>query len=278
MAGEVIDRRVPVCAFFDEQNRLRGVIASASCHAVCNMDQNLSADYPSVLTRKAEYHYPDVPFLFLQGRGADVNPCMGGEAGIEKLGQELAESVFAALNQMKGNGLSRGPIDRQYRTVPVPMCIPPREKMEQELSSLVQQIRATEDVHERHTQSIEFVWRQKMLRILEKGKNPVVEADLALVIVGGEFALAFVSFELLTLTGNSIEEMLMQRGISADKCFVIGYTNQTNGYLAPSAESGMDGYETRGAAHWYGLPECCAESERTVLRTFSVMAEELFGE
>lgn len=279
---DVIDRRVPVCAFFDTQERLRGVIASASCHAVCNTDMEISADYPSVLTREAAERYPGVPFLFLQGRGGDVNPYSDEYAGtmlpLEILGRELADCVFAAMDSMEGGTEELSGIRSVYRTVPVPMWYPAREDLEECLANIRQRLLTAAPEADRRLLHVELAWHIQALSEIEKTEEPFVNADFQIVVIGNAWVLAFVPFELLTPTGNAIEEMIARYGIPSEKCFVIGYSNGTNGYLAVSSESKSEGYETCGAAHWYGIPICCAESEQTVLQTFSNMAEELLGD
>ncbi len=275
---EIIDRRVPVCAFYDEQDALRGVIVSASCHAVCHLDFTVSADYPSVLTKAAAETYPGVPFLFLQGRGADIDPVMKGEEGISLVGESLTKNVFGALKAMAGTaGWTGDAIQSVFCPTTVPMHVPPCETLEAEAAAIAEQICRDPDAQQRHYASVELNWRQKMAQLLKSGATPAVEADLQMAVIGGEWVLAFVAFELLTPTGNAIEAMLKSRGIAPEKCFVIGFSNQNNGYLAPSAESGTNTYETCGASHWYGLPECCAESETTVLNALTAMADGLLG-
>jgi hypothetical protein len=95
--------------------------------------------------------------------------------------------------------------------------------------------------------------------------------------IGERAAIAFVPFEMLTATGNAVERILASLGANAPECLVIGYSNGTNGYLCPSAEADEAGYETAGAARWYGLPECSAETEKAVLRGVHSLADRLFG-
>lgn len=90
---ELCDRRIKICGFYDTENSLKGALVLASCHATCSSGMLLSADYPSVLTQAAQEKYPGVPFLFLQGRGADADPLLPDELGdderIAALGGEL---------------------------------------------------------------------------------------------------------------------------------------------------------------------------------------------
>ena len=102
---ELCDRRIKICGFYDTENSLKGALVLASCHATCSSGMLLSADYPSVLTQAAQEKYPGVPFLFLQGRGADADPLLPDELGdderIAALGGELADKVLSALENFE---------------------------------------------------------------------------------------------------------------------------------------------------------------------------------
>ena len=81
----IIDRRVKAAVFNGPDGKIRGVISSGCCHPVINTTIEISADYLQVLTRRSiEEH--GVPFLFLQGRGADINPCTFEDMDIEEVG------------------------------------------------------------------------------------------------------------------------------------------------------------------------------------------------
>lgn len=273
---EIINRNIFVGAFYDEANTLQGVIASAACHAVCNTDYTISADYPGVLTQKASTAFPGVPFLFLQGRGADINPPCGGIEGIQSMGNELTDRIFTALKRTQETNGVQGEFTSLFRCAKIPMCYPSKDILLTELADFkAQATDLSADAAARRYPEVELIWHSKALEAIETKQEPYVDADLQMVSIGGSFVMVFVSFELLTTTGNTIEAMLSSYNIDPDKCFVIGYANGTNGYLCPSAESGQDGYETRLAAHWYSLPECCEKSEETVLCEVADMAKTL---
>ena len=267
----IIDRRVFVCGFFDREEKLRGVITSASCHAVCNTSMLISADYPSVMTRRATELYPDVPFLFFQGRGADIDPIKDEETA----GQEFADCVFAGLERL-GDPLFEGELKSCYRTVKMPMCYPSDELVETMLKAAKENLSAAQSLEESRASVVETAWCIRMTQAKEKGIEPAIEGDIAMMTVGKELAFVFLPFELLTATGNAVEKMLASYGIAAEKAFVIGYSNANNGYLAPSDEAGDSTYETEESSVWYGLPFCSADTEKMVLATVSDMAKELF--
>lgn len=129
--GAQCDRRVKTLSVWEPAGALLGVIVSACCHPVLRTDMNISADYPAVLTRDAEKLYRGIPFLFLQGCGGDINPCFAQktdytagftmEDACERLGGELRDSVFGALEKAAGNREKPGKLKVSYASVRVPM-------------------------------------------------------------------------------------------------------------------------------------------------------------
>ena len=271
---EEIDRRVFVWGFFDLEGKLKGALASASCHAVCSTDMRISADYPGVLTKRAGEKYPGVPMLFLQGRGADIDPQIFEENGIVSLGEQLSDCVFAGLERAaKEVGVS-GEIKSAFSRESIPFRKPSAEKISAMTAQYSKALAEAKDDRQRRSASVKLYWT---LKNREAANDPCLVADLQILKIGDEAAIAFVPFETLTVTGNAVESILSSHGVKAPNCIVAGYSNGTNGYLCPSAEVDEPGYETTQAALWYGLPECSADTEKAVLRGFETLAEKLFG-
>lgn len=294
---EIIDRRVLVCGFYDEKNRLKGVISSASCHPVCITDMKLSADYPAIMTARASSEYPGVPFLFLQGRGADIDPNFPNRDRVAmqpRLGKEFSDSVFEALNTLEKNGVSQGELSSLYRTIHVPLQYLKKEQMEAEAIQRKRNVDAAQagiEAAQNATKQgnanpdlpklqlaktealVEYFWMKENMEKQADGIPVSVKADLQIVIGKGGFAFVFAPFELLTPTGNQLEAIMVRHGIDPMHCFVIGYSNGTNGYLIPSSECSEDNYEVNVAAYWYNLPGVyCPDSEKEVLAAYEEMA------
>ena len=275
---DIIDRSVRVCGFFDNGDRLKGVISVANCHPVCNTDMDISADYPAILTKRAAEQYPGVPFIFLQGRGADIDPHFKGETRTqmhEKLGKEYADSVFYAISTMAGDGLADGSIQSLYKTFEIPMKYPTYEEIRNGLERYKSEIISVSCDNDRRYAAVELNWHMKALSSVTDKGNISIYTDFQIISIGGAAVFVFIPFELLTATGNKLEGILSKLGYNSKQIFIIGCSNGTNGYLAPSDECVDSGYEISGAAHWYGLPECCAESEKAVIEIVSEMAAEL---
>lgn len=273
-----VDRRVPVCAFYGKDERLLGVIASASCHAVCICSQRISADYPSLLSAEAAKRFPGVPFLFLQGRSGDVDPLGMGkeeEEGIcTRLGTEYAESVLGALEQAQS--VPAIPfLQTDFAQVTFPMRYPTEEEAQKPLAKALSRFESEDAFRRRHA-LVDLQWYELMFSQKEAGLPPQITAPLQVALLGREIALVFLPFEVLTVTGNAVEARLKDLGIR--EVLVIGHGNASMGYLAPSAEAEDPTYETGGASPWYHLPRCTKETETVLLQEISAMAQKLLAE
>ena len=287
---DTIDRRVKVCGFFDENGLLKGVLANASCHAVCVQSYYISADYPSVLFARAAEKYKDVPFMFLQGRGADIDPYISPdkdrreesvrEDTLARLGGEFADSVFLALDKMKNGGGKAGKIKFAEKKLSVPTIYPDKKRLQQDYESEKQEFLRLCAAYDGYNDDglkryhlVEVQWHDRVLELSKIGKGSFVDAHIQYFEIGGAAAFAFVPFELLTDTGNAIEKILDKTGLPAENRFVAGYCNGVNGYLPPSAESQTEGYETKSSSHWYSIDgEYDKRAERMVLSAIDEMS------
>ena len=272
-----IDRSIRATAFRDENGELRGVITSAACHAVANTAYSISADWLAELNKLST---DEVPYLFLQGRGADINPQLYLKLSIDemiaRLGSELSTPVSKfAQNAPLGKTLN-APLTRRYEIVRIPM-------KEMTDLALVREAIARESKAycaldptniQKHFVLRQLQWWRHMEKMIENGEDFALYVPLQLLAIGKECVFLFVPFELLTLTGNKLEDMFADAGFARETIYVCGYSNMTEGYLAPVEEFAYGGYEVAGAAHWYNIPEASPESEGAVLDWFQKMSEE----
>lgn len=273
-----IDRSIRAVAFHDENGKLRGVITSAACHAVVNTAYSISADWLAELNKLST---DEVPYLFLQGRGADINPQLYLKLPIDemiaRLGRELSIPVaqFAA-NAPQGDTFS-GEITRRYEVVRIPMKkMTDIAAIKAEIAKQSEAYRAISlDDIQKHFVLRQLQWWRHMERMIEKNEDFALRVPLQALAIGKACVFLFVPFELLTLTGNKLEDMYAEAGFARETIYVCGYSNMTEGYLAPVEEFAFGGYEVAGAAHWYNIPEASTESEPTLLEWFRKVSEEL---
>ncbi len=275
---DIIDRSIRAVAFRDENGMLRGVLTSAACHAVVNTAYSISADWLAELNKLST---DEVPYLFLQGRGADINPQLHLKLPIdemiERLGRELSIPVaqFAA-NAPTGQSLS-GELQVRYEIVRIPMKkMTDLAAVHKEIARESESYRAlAPDDIQKHFVLRQLQWYRHMERMIENGEEFALNIPLQALAIGKACVFLFVPFELLTLTGNKLENMFSEVGFAREAIYVCGYSNMTEGYLAPVEEFPFGGYEVAGAAHWYNIPEASPESEPALLAWFEKTAKEL---
>ena len=265
------DPRVRTAVFLDEAGTVRGILASAACHAVVNTSYLLSADFPGYLTREALRRY-GVPALFLQGADGDINPYFGGEAFSEEnlalLGEEFASCVLDAVP-------SCAPVEaRPARAAVVRGTLPMRgypdeDTLAGKLAALEARYYAcpdspTDAVPQRILLR-ELLWTRDALARVRAGERHPTLSVPAMAMTAGGLGFVFSPFELLTLTGQSINAQLASLGIPDAARFVATYANGTNGYLATASELPSGGYEFESAPQWYGIPFCSDKTEGAYL-------------
>ena len=275
---DVIDRSIRAVAFHDEEKKLRGVITSAACHAVVNTAYSISADWLAELNKLST---DEIPYLFLQGRGADINPQLYLKLPIdeliERLGKELATPVAQFSKTVPQGDPLFGELKRHYEIVHIPMKkITDLDDIQKEIANQSKAYRALspEDI-QKHFVLRQLQWYRHMEKMIEDGEDFSLRVPLQVLAVGKACVFLFVPFELLTLTGNKLEDIFADAGFARETIYVCGYSNMTEGYLAPVEEFPYGGYEVAGAAHWYNIPEASPESEPAVLEWFHKVSEEL---
>lgn len=275
---QVIDRSIRAVAFHDESGRLRGVLTSAACHAVVNTAYSISADWLAELNKLST---DEIPYLFLQGRAADINPQLHLGLSIDeligRLGRELSIPVEHFATNAPARDMLTGEIKRYYETVRIPMkkmtdLAAVREQIQKE--SAAYRALAPNDI-QKHFVLRQLQWYRHMEQMIENGEDFALHVPLQLLAIGKACVFLFVPFELLTLTGNKLEDMFFNVGFKRETIYVCGYSNMTEGYLAPVEEFAYGGYEVDGAAHWYNIPEASPESEPALLEWFQRISEEL---
>ena len=280
-----LDRRIRCGVFAGEDGKIRGILASAACHAVVNKTMNISADFISVLTQEAEQRYPGVPAIFISGRGSDTNPHnpdgLPMETLLATLGHDLADQVLNYADAVSGQTMKAVALEilSDYRFTNVPMKpFTPADVCRQEIKKLTEAFKNEKEAAAMHFILRELDYQRDVLKKIKKGETPDLTVPLQILVIKNTAVFVMLPFEVLTLTGHAIEDMLCARGFAPENIFVCGNSNSVNGYLAPYAEFEHGGYEVAGAAHWYGLAECSVQSEQAVLNAIDDMLNALCPE
>jgi len=275
---DTIDRTIRAAAFRDRSGNLRGVICTAACHAVVSTDYKLSADWLSMLNNISS---DELPYIYFQGRAADIDPFDFHnhpiEETIEKLGNELAVPVKSFAENTVAGETVIGELKWEYENVRIPM------KQLNDKNHLQYCIKKYLDAylelppedHKKHYKLRELEWYRHMLRVAEAGESFDITVPLQYLAIGKLAVFAFVPFELLTLTGNKLEEIFTKAGFPKEAVYACGYSNIVEGYLAPAEEFPFGGYEVAGSNRWYNISETVPESEGALLAWFEEKAKKL---
>lgn len=268
---DVIDRRIRAATFHDGDGTLRGVFCTAACHAVVNTGYKISSDWLSVLN---DLSSDEVPYMFFQGRCADIDPMLYLKLPIDELISRLGTELSVPVENFAKASTRGTPLDTdllvKYEIVKIPRKhltdIPAlKEKANAAMKSYCEHPSISK---ERHYALRELQWLRHMLHIAESDGDFDSYVPMQYLALGKECIFAFVPFEMLTLTGNKLEEIFVEKGYPREGIFLCGYSNVTDGYLAPEEEFEFGGYEVYESSHWYKISETVPESESTVIDWF----------
>jgi len=118
-------------------------------------------------------------------------------------------------------------------------------------------------------------WLRRMLRRTQTGESSDINVTLQIMSIDKQCVFAMIPFEVLTLTGNKLEDMFVRAGFPREAIYICAYANSVEGYLAPAEEFEYGGYEVINAAAWYNMSRTCPESEGAVLKWFAKQIEAL---
>lgn len=267
---DVINRSIRCAVFRDGDQKIKGAICSANCHAVIQDGQAISADWLSELNKIST---PDTPIMFLQGRGADIDPQMHIYTDREQftvtMGKSFADSITNGLHSSVSQITLNEKMEITYEYARIPMLkLTDAQALKDKAKELLNNHLTHPDEKYRHYFFRELQWHRKMLRMIEMGEDFAVTVPLQMMKIGKQCAFLFIPFELLTLTGDKLEKLCVDNGYAPQSVFVCGYTNVTMGYLAPPEEFETGGYEVDYSAQWYNIPYTSTDSEPAVIKWF----------
>lgn len=284
MGREEVDRRVLLAVFKNLKGEIKGVLANASCHCTCLGDDLISGDYPGKMTELMAKEYPNIPIVFLQGRGGDTNPNRplvpnDNVKLFETLGTEFYEVISDGLKNLKGEVEKEFDLKSIRKTINVPCAeLNTVDYYENKLFEEYEHMyNEPTDVKKRWVLG-EIYYNKACKEYVLKGLKSEVTAEIQLFKINDKTIFAFLPFELLCQTGNLIEQELLKLGYEYGKIFVIGYSNVVKTYLPPRKYYDKKGYDIKGydsATHWAGRPEYAENAEDVVIEETIKLAKQL---
>jgi len=271
---EEVDRRVLLAVFKNLKGEMIGVMANASCHCTCLNDDLISGDYPAKMAELMAKEYPDLPVMFLQGRGGDTNPNRPlfpneNVKLFEALGTELYQVISHGLANLSGNVEKEIQLKSARITIDVPCAeLLTAEEYDAQIEKEFQRMYNEEtDVLKRWVLS-EINYNKKCKEYVLNGWKSQVQAELQALIINEQTIFVFLPFELICQTGNLIEAEMEKLGYQRGRIFVIGYSNAVQTYLPPRKYYNTVWYDIKGvdsATHWAGRPEYAENAEDVVI-------------
>lgn len=274
---DIIDRRIRAATFRDKEGQLRGVLCTAACHAVINTEYTISADWLSELNAIST---DEVPYLFFQGRCGDIDPHFEDKPPIDEKIRILGTEFAAPVYRMATAGGEGSPLQGEVRwmcdRVRIPMMTLTAEDLQADIEAHEKAYfnAAPTDI-KKHYNLRKLQWLRHMRRKSLAGESFDINVTLQFLAIGRDIAFVMIPFEVLTLTGNRLEDMLAEAGFPREAIYICAYANSVEGYLAPAAEFAYGGYEVINAAAWYNTSRTCPESEGALLAWYQKQIDSL---
>ncbi len=249
LAGPV-DPQVTILRLDSTEGYPLAVVANYACHAVAlSYDSyGISADWPGAM-RWAVESATGATCLFVQGAGADINPCGGPKKDydhVQKLGQSVAGSVLQAWADIEAMQEAI-PLSAASRNLDLPLWGPmgpdgkpitPAEEIA--ASSMKMTWQAVVELRERL-----FPWEAEVKEIGGAWYTPIELQAFRM----GQAALVAIPAEPFVEVGLAIKGRSPLR-----YTMIAGYSNGSVGYLPTAAAYEFGGYEVNNAYFWYRLP------------------------
>jgi hypothetical protein len=253
--GDVVDPAVEVLRVDKPDGAALAVVVNYACHPTALSADNtlVSADYPGRVCAQVEAATGAV-CLFLTGAIGDVGPVARGDAVLEEIGQAVAD---AALRALPGCTPLADPwLDTEGDILALPLAeLPSRD-----------QLLALRETHLR--QALEAEGRQEPLqariaramagwteRILDMHK----ERRLAATVPAEIQTLHLGKLTIVGVPGELFVELGLQiKAASAAPVMVVGFANDSIGYIPARRAYPHGGYEIAEAYKYYGYPAVLA--------------------
>ncbi len=231
------------------------VLFAHACHptSLSATDYQISADWPGVARGVIEAE-AGCPALFLQGCGADINPCpRPGWEHVLRHGRRIGHAVLKHLSEMD----SPREVDRLTmleREAPLPLeAAPPldsvRELLAEKTAAVAEHRRSRPDQALPYWLGRETDWASELLEACESGGAPDGVPVRSQVLALDEWAMVALQNEMLCGHAVAIES-----ASPYPRTAVLGYSNGGRGYFPTAEVWDEGGYEYDARIRYHGLP------------------------
>ena len=238
--GGEADEEALLMRIDDTRGRMRAAAVNFGAHPVTlGADTVICGDYPADAVRKMEKERAGLRVLFFQGSCGDLN-CRGFGEGMEMMkanGSLLRDSVLPALDEVETT--ADVALDGDTYEVALPTDVPDRFELEAELAECRDRLTASNadaDPGENRKLRFEVDWRAQRLELLDGPHPQRLEFRVSWMRINDSVLLAH-PLELFLTYGKQV-----QSASPFPHTMVIGYANETVGYLARPRDFEQEGF------------------------------------
>lgn len=238
--GGETDEEALLMRIDDTRGRMRAAAVNFGAHPVTlGADTVICGDYPADAVRKMEKERAGLRVLFFQGSCGDLN-CRGFGEGMEMMkanGSLLRDSVLPALDEVETT--SDVALDGDTYEVALPTDVPDRFELEAELAECRERLTASNadaDPGENRKLRFEVDWRAQRLDLLDGPHPQRLEFRVSWMRINDSVLLAH-PLELFLTYGEQVRS-----ASPFPHTMVIGYANETVGYLARPQDFEQEGF------------------------------------
>ena len=224
----------------DARGRMRAATINFGAHPVTlGADTVICGDYPADAIGKMEEEREGLRVLFFQGSCGDLN-CRGFGEGMDRMkanGSLLRDHVLPALDEIET--AADVELDGDTYEVALPTEVPDRTGLEAELTEYRDRLKAANgdaDPGENRKLRFEADWRAHRLDLLDGPHPQRLEFRVSWMRINDSVLLAH-PLELFLTYGKQI-----QSASPYPNTMVIGYANETVGYLARPQDFDQEGF------------------------------------
>lgn len=252
-----VDQEAMLLRVDDRHGRMRAAAINFSAHPVTlGASTVVCGDYPGDGIAKMERELGGAAsFLFFQGSCGNLN-CLGFGKGMDALdhnGTLLKEQVLPALDRIATS--SDVMLAGEKVRMPLPMQVPDREALVQEWNDSTRQLEEwTGDRDSREYRHLRYArdWRTARLKLLDRPHPERLEIEVTYLRINDAVLVAH-PLELFLEFGNA-----MKAASPYPHTFIVGYANETVGYLARPQDFTKEGFGRYAAVE---APRLCRHLE-----------------
>lgn len=238
--GGKADDRALLMRIDDVRGRMRAVVINFGAHPVTlGADTVICGDYPADAIGKMESEREGMRALFLQGSCGDLN-CRGFGEGMEMMeanGSLLCDHVLPALDGIETHG--DVDLDGDTYEIALPTAVPDRAALEAELDEYrdrLKNAKCDSEPGELLKLRFEADWRAQRLELLDGPHPQRLEFHVSWMRINEAVLLAH-PLELFLTYGKQV-----QSASPYPHTMVIGYANETVGYLTRPQDFDQEGF------------------------------------